>query len=196
MELIRKLGVRCCSTGKSKSSWGLFFCSFCNTEVERMITSGRRSHSCGCAASDIISTHGATRNYEKHPLYVVWTGICARCSNENHKSFHRYGGRGISVCDEWSDYTAFSVWALSHGWIKGLHVDRIKNNLPYSPDNCQILTNKENCRKNSKCILSYDLVAEIKLTYIPRVVTYKMLAEKYGVSVSAISRVVTNKTWA
>lgn len=79
-----------------------------------------------------------------------------RCYNPNYKQFKDYGGRGITVCDEWMDKTivpntyhstkgwlAFREWALTHGYRDDLTIDRVNNNKGYSPDNCRWATWKE-----------------------------------------------------
>lgn len=87
-------------------------------------------------------------------IYMVWEQIKARCLNSNHKSYHRYGGRGITVCDEWtSSAKAFIEWSLSNGYKEGLHTDRIDNDKGYSPDNCRFVTQAEN-NKNTRLLAS------------------------------------------
>lgn len=86
-------------------------------------------------------------------LYKVWENMKSRCYNPNHKSYHRYGGRGIAVCDEWiNNFKAFEQWALKNGYIGDAHrgkctLDRVDNSKGYSPDNCQWVSNRENCNK-------------------------------------------------
>ncbi|KRO16163.1 hypothetical protein [Lacticaseibacillus saniviri] len=75
-----------------------------------------------------------------------------RCLNPNNHKYPRYGGRGIKICDEWlNDFYAFNSWALSHGYKKGLSIDRIKVNGDYGPDNCRWVSQKvqQNNRENN-----------------------------------------------
>ena len=93
------------------------------------------------------------------PLFNVLSKMHYRCENENHSQYKDYGGRGITVCDEWSmdNAEAFISWALEHGYKKGLEIDRIDNSKGYSPDNCHFVTRKENCRNrrsNKKVIIN------------------------------------------
>ena len=62
-----------------------------------------------------------------------------RCNNENSTYYHNYGGRGIKICDEWKTYTDFENWANENGYGEGLEIDRIENDLGYSPDNCRFV---------------------------------------------------------
>ena len=87
----------------------------------------------------------------RDPLKVLWYRIKERCYNENSKSYHRYGGRGICVCEEWlNDSSAFARWAIENGYEKGLEIDRIDNDKGYSPENCRWVTKKENTRNTRR----------------------------------------------
>jgi hypothetical protein len=73
-----------------------------------------------------------------------------RCTNPKNIGFMTYGGRGISVCDEWFTYTAFRDWAIVHGWDRSLQIDRIDTNGNYEPGNCRFVTSKVNNRNKRK----------------------------------------------
>ena len=73
-------------------------------------------------------------------LYRVWVHMRERCRCPNTKNYERYGGRGISVCDDWENsFICFRDWALSHGYKDGLTLDRIDNDCNYEPSNCRFV---------------------------------------------------------
>lgn len=79
--------------------------------------------------------------------YKTWEGMMRRCYNEAHDAYPDYGGRGITVCDEWHDPASFLAWLHQEGWQRGAcQIDRRENDLGYSPDNCRLATVKVNQR--------------------------------------------------
>jgi hypothetical protein len=79
--------------------------------------------------------------------YRVWLGMKTRCTNPNHKNYLQYGGRGITVCSEWSEnFESFYNWLLNNGYKEGLTVDRIDVNGNYEPSNCRLITQTEQTR--------------------------------------------------
>lgn len=96
--------------------------------------------------------HGLIR----HPLYCVYGNMKDRCYNPHNIGYQYYGGRGITVCDNWlNDFRSFYDWCISHGYKDGLQIDRIDNNLGYSPSNCRFVTCRQNTN-NRRCTRTID----------------------------------------
>lgn len=70
----------------------------------------------------------------------VWGQIIRRCTKPHACDYHRYGGRGIGVADEWLDFEVFYAWAIANGYKKGLQIHRLDNDGDYAPSNCAVLS--------------------------------------------------------
>lgn len=104
--------------------------------------------SCGCYIREIVRIHGEART--KPRIYRIWRGIKNRCNNPGNTAYKYYGGKGITVCDEWeNNYSAFKLWAVLNGYQENLTIDRIDNGRNYEPSNCQFITKSENSRKGN-----------------------------------------------
>jgi hypothetical protein len=159
--LIKNLGTMF-ATEKSKERrrYGIYKCGFCGNEFKASTSniSTGNTKSCGCyqkrRASETHKTHGL--GYTK--LYRVWTDIKNRTLNPKNNYYFDYGGRGITICDEWkNDFVPFYNWAMLNGYEenKGLSIDRIDNDRGYSPSNCRwttqnIQARNQRIRKNNK----------------------------------------------
>lgn len=83
-------------------------------------------------------------------LYRIWNDMTSRCKYPCHKSYRRYGGRGITVCEEWKDSGKFIFWARENGYSDLLEIDRMDNNGNYEPENCRWSTHQENMTNKDK----------------------------------------------
>lgn len=107
--------------------------------------------SCGChkrkITGDRARTHGMAgtdAGKGAHRLYRIWAVMKRRCNNPAVEAYPYYGGRGISVCKEWSDnYISFFNWAMANGYDENLTIDRKDTDGNYEPDNCRWATKKE-----------------------------------------------------
>lgn len=118
--------------------------------------------SCGCfrkeVTSELHTTHHMSVRGRRHRLYTIWSQMKNRCYNSNTDTYKHYGGRGISMCDEWkNDYMSFYTWAITNGYRDDLTIDRIDNDGNYCPENCRwadAVTQQNNTRHNRKLTLN------------------------------------------
>ena len=157
-------------TGKTIENWNVlsylgnrrWLCR-CSCGKEKSVHSDNllqgKSKSCGCLKNKDKITHHQSNS----KLYNVWRGIKTRCYNTNSEKYFMYGGRGISMCDEWKDdFDSFFQWAKSAGYDEQASygvctIDRINTNGNYEPNNCRWVDSKiqaNNTRKNR--IITYQ----------------------------------------
>lgn len=95
-------------------------------------------------------------------LWNIYHGMKKRCCNQNCKRYKDYGGRGISVCDEWlKGFDSFAVWAYSNGYEEGLTIERKDVNGNYCPENCEWITRREQAY-NKRDSIKVEYGGEVK----------------------------------
>lgn len=108
--------------------------------------------SCGCLRRKRITTHDCTQK----PWYLTYQNMMKRCGHWKGASEHNlrdYRDRGITVCELWQKSPQdFGDWLLSHGWCNGLQIDRIDNNLGYCPENCRVVSQRENLNNRQNTV--------------------------------------------
>ena len=112
-------------------------CGNTTKQVPRDLRSGN-TKSCGCFGSENRVVSNTTHGKSSLAVYKVWQGMHDRCKNPKNKRYARYGGRGISVCTEWDDFTIFHADMGERPNAKSL--DRIDNDLGYFKGNCRWAT--------------------------------------------------------
>lgn len=142
----------------SKKMW-LCQCDCGNTIITPIgpLKNGR-TKSCGCYGK----THkwNKTHGMSNTRLFHIWANMIDRCTNKKSPRYKDYGGRGISVCDEWcgeNGSSNFISWAKSNGYKENLTLDRIDNDKKYEPLNCRWTSYKKQARnKRTNRILEYN----------------------------------------
>jgi hypothetical protein len=95
-------------------------------------------------------------------VYTLWRALLFRCFNPKHEAYTRYGGAGITVCDEWREFGSFRQWALSSGYSDRLTIDRIDNYKGYEPSNCRWATSRQQANNRKMGVIQATAWGETK----------------------------------
>lgn len=160
--------------GKVGSLW---LCK-CECGTERAVQSATfkrgRSKSCGCYRDDVAENLHKRHGLSRTKPYITWTGMKQRCYNPNFEQYKDYGGRGITVCDEWRE--SFTKFYLDMGDApENMTLDRIDNNGNYEKTNCRWASpvqQAENRRQQSK---------EVRLTFAGITLTISDWAKRLNI---------------
>lgn len=148
---------------KIRGAYWLVRCS-CSLQTEKVVQAyavkNNLSCSCGCILSEINKKRG-THNKTRTPEYVAWSKMLMRCYNPKDREYHRYGGRGIQVCEEWrrnfAEFLAYVGPRPEQTKPRQWSLDRIDTNKGYEPGNVRWATAQEqarNRRSNKKLTIN------------------------------------------
>jgi hypothetical protein len=119
------------------------------------------TRSCGCLQKEMVRDLKLSHNLSSHRLHRIWFAMVQRCANKDNKNFPNYGGRGITVCEEWLDFLSFYKWANDNGYSDSLTIERTNNDGGYSPSNCVWATKKQQAR-NKRNVPTVEYRGELK----------------------------------
>lgn len=199
MEIIRSYSIQ---VKHYKRRMAEAVCQKCKSIVTRQYSNAKNQSSCGCDRKELRGAEHYCFKHGRTPkkLYQKWRSMNDRCRNENNNRFHRYGGRGITVCEEWMDFTSFKEWAIKFGWNEQLEIDRVNNDGNYEPQNCRFVTRAKNCQNKGNNKLSIDSAREIRRLHASGMTISEIerhLKESLGIKISwtMVKKVIQNKSW-
>jgi len=124
-------------------------------EIRKKMSANRKGISCERKNSEF-------RHLHKTGFYSSWEKMKSRCLSETNPSYHRYGGRGITICDSWLSFENFykdmyTRWLFHSKLFKNTSIDRIDNDGNYCKENCRWATNKvQSNNRSSNRMIEHD----------------------------------------
>jgi len=93
--------------------------------------------SCGCVGKEKIKNLRYKHGLSHTRIHNIWWALYQRCCDENSSSYHWYGAKGITMCEDWKEFNNFHKWCYENGYNENFSIDRKNNNIGYYPDNCR-----------------------------------------------------------
>lgn len=135
----------------------------------------------------------STKRTATRGLYEIWHSMMRRCYQKTHHAYQWYGARGIMVCDEWHDFQAFYSWASQQD-RRGLFIDRIDNDMGYSPGNCRFIGPKASARNRRGVKITPEIVSRIKRKILNGL-SCAEIARDFGITIKHASDIRRNRSW-
>jgi hypothetical protein len=169
MKIIEDLGLIPTPSGTRNARFAIVECTKCKKHFKIRMGSKAAKNQSAC-----IDCNKTKHGLYKEPLYAIWNGIKQRCYSPKRKDYPKYGGKGVTVCDEWKDDVgAFISWCKSNGWSPDKVIDKdIKSKelgispAVYGPDTVTFVSAQENAEAaNAKKVMQFTKEGEYVNTY-------------------------------
>lgn len=152
--------------GRNKNGGCTWLCK-CDCGKEKIASSSSLlkggTKSCGCLATSVRienmkKLNGFYHGHSNERLYRIYKCMIYRCTNHNSDDFKYYGGKGITVCEEWlNSFEEFKNWAVGNGYSDKLTLDRMDSDGNYEPSNCRWVSMKEQSNnKGCNVIITFN----------------------------------------
>lgn len=176
---------------RSQNGTPLFECACPDCGKIRIQDKRKVGKPCRKCAANRRKTHGLSNT----KIYRLRNSMIARCKYPSASNWKYYGGRGITVCQEWiDDAEAFAKWAFENGYSEGMEIDRKDNNGPYAPWNCRFISHQINSqlRSNKRCTL--EIAREIK-QLLSKGESIGSISESVGMPYMVVWHIDKGNTW-
>lgn len=163
--------------------------------------------SCGCKKREHIkevNKHTNKKPRTNKPYYSqlsnMWRTLIHRCHNPNYRGYKYYGAKGVYVCNEWRDnFDVFYEWAMTHGYSKGLEINRLDHSRNYMPNNCEWMPKGFSASNTSNNILVTIGNKTLSLAGWSRdsecEVSYATIRSRYHKNIRGIALIKKNKSF-
>lgn len=177
----RLTAIKCIGSNKHKQRvWECLCDCGKTTNVYTALLLSENTRSCGCLHDEMASQRFGIHRLTGSKLNKTWKNMKQRCYNPKNKKYHNYGGKGISICDEWlNSFDCFQKWAFDNGYKEGLTIERKDPNGNYEPSNCEWIPFKEQHINKSNAV---KIIIDGKEHYV------RDLAIEYGIPYETLWR--------